>query len=466
MRKLYFILLAGLFFCGRAFAQNDLELRAIYPLDYATPGTWPFGTALFFHSTNSSAINYKICWQLDGGPVQTWNSPAQDPNYYVPGNNLRKIKSGSLKVTFPTPGIHELKVWAKITTSPWDLNFANDTFTKMVKVFSYLPPKEVVMETYKHQNCPPCYPAGIFIHNYMEPKPDYGIVNCYTLYPNEQLYNKVADTINKVYMLAHPQALYDRFKFPFYNHIYSDFIGGIPLDTEDRRYYVEPVEVSLPSVIVDNINHVLKVKVAARIYDTLHGEYRFNVFVTEDSVKAFQVDAPNPGNYYHQKVLRSMMGGAWGQTGSIPGTTLYPGQQFEYEFQVALPYGWGVTEWKQNKMSLVGLVQKYNDQDIYDRRILNSKHTTLFKALGVSTPQQWEDNLSVYPNPVTDELTVSKPGLDGVIHITDVTGRTIQTIEVKHRDEVKINTAGWAQGMYIMNYVGWDDVQIVRKIQK
>lgn len=465
MKTFYSFLFCCLALCGRSYAQNDLELRAVYPLDYATPGTWPFGTALFFHATSGSAIYYKIGWQLDGGPVQSWTSPSQDPYFYIPGNNLRRISDGSFKVTFTTPGIHQLKVWAKLTT-PSDPNPVNDTIIKNVKVFAYLPQKNVVMETYKHQNCPPCYPAANFIHAQMEPKPDYSIVNCYTTIATEALFNKVADTVNTVYQLAHPEALYDRFMFPFNTKIYSDFIGGVALDTAERRYYLEPVEIGLPMVSVDNNLHKLKVKVSARIFDTLKGEYRFNVFVTEDSVKGYQANAPNPSNYYHMKVLRSMMGGAWGQAGSIPATTLLPGQEFYYEFEIALPYGFGITEWNQSKMHITGLLQKYNAQDIYDRRILNSKEMTLPKALGISSEQFDAIALSIYPNPFTDELTITSTSLNGSVSVTDITGRMIWTEEVKGQNELHVSTAQWAQGMYLLTYRDVAGMHTVRKIRK
>src|SRR5690606_27556627 len=131
------------------------------------------------------------------------------------------------------------------------------------------------------------------------------------------------------YLMGHPSFMYDRFAWPYAFAQAVNFANNLPgttvmPDTGHRMKYLEPVAVAFDNVQYDKQSRKLTVKLKAEVFDTLAGDYRFNMYVTEDSVVSWQSAAP-PGTYYHHRVMREAAGGAWGTQGSLPSTIL-PGQ--------------------------------------------------------------------------------------------------------------------------------------------
>ena len=65
-------------------------------------------------------------------------------------------------------------------------------------------------------------------------------------------------------------------------------------------------------------------------------------------------------------------------------------------------------------------------------------------------------SLDVYPNPATDKITIQLHGqLNGTIKLTDLNGKTILSQPVPlHSGQMELNTAGLAQGMYLLTGTG------------
>lgn len=70
-------------------------------------------------------------------------------------------------------------------------------------------------------------------------------------------------------------------------------------------------------------------------------------------------------NYHHMKVVRAMLGGAWGTSGKIPKGTA-SGKKIEHTYTYALPGAYNA-----NNIFVVGLVQKYDPAANGNRQILN-----------------------------------------------------------------------------------------------
>jgi hypothetical protein len=212
---------------------------------------------------------------------------------------------------------------------------------------------------------------------------------------------------------------------------------------------MEPLGVTFQQVQYDVFTNILKVKLRAEAYDTLYGEYRFNVFITEDSIKAWQASAPDPMDYYHRRVMRKMLGGPWGEPNSVVPTTLYPGQFYEYEFQFTVP-----VKWNAQRLKLTGLLQKYNSADIYDRRILNSCQADLGQlvSLSVGDLNAHSSSFRVTPNPVSGYALIQGEDITGSITILNTYGQLVEQVEVMRKQEVSIPTDDWAAGVYFISY--------------
>jgi hypothetical protein len=171
--------------------------------------------------------------------------------------------------------------------------------------------------------------------------------------------------------------------------------------------------------------------------------------VTEDEVKAFQSAAPDPNNYYHKRVLRAMVGGSWGQQGSLP-ATIKNGDYHEYEFTYTVPAGYNTS-----KLRLVGMVQAYNADD-KKRHMLNSDHKTFLQALAVQDIEQVA-KARVYPNPATDKLTIEVDKAKAyTATLVDMAGRICRSEQCTGNTTIDIEAL--APGSYLLHI---DDGRVV-----
>ncbi len=122
----------------------------------------------------------------------------------------------------------------------------------------------------------------------------------------------------------------------------------------------------------------------------------------EDSIVEFQASAPNPNSYVHTRVMRTILGGTWGQPSSIP-STVTSGQTVTYTFNYTVP-----ANFDMRMLRLVGMVQKFSP-DRYDRRILNSGKVLVrdYWTTPLGTNEVSKNvNIKVYPNPASSNLNI------------------------------------------------------------
>jgi hypothetical protein len=132
------------------------------------------------------------------------------------------------------------------------------------------------------------------------------------------------------------------------------------------------------------INATIKGKFDQAITD----EIRFNVYVVEDNIPAvgqgytqrnyYNTDPNSPlyqkgdpmKDYNHMKVVRTMMGGPWGEAGSIP-TPVAAGNEVQYQFSVNKAANWDI-----KNIHLIGSVQYATPQK---KQIINAVEGVSFK---------------------------------------------------------------------------------------
>lgn len=141
------------------------------------------------------------------------------------------------------------------------------------------------------------------------------------------------------------------------------------------------VEVTFKSVNYNTVTKKVTVELQAEFFAAMSGDIRFNLYFVEDSVTGTgtgydQVNAYNTWDnnpfqgkgspikgFIHRHVLRKMLGGAWGTSGSLP-ASVKAGDIKTYTYSET------ITTWKPDRVSMVAVVQKY-DQDDTKRNILN-----------------------------------------------------------------------------------------------
>jgi hypothetical protein len=123
---------------------------------------------------------------------------------------------------------------------------------------------------------------------------------------------------------------------------------------------------------LDTRTRVAKIQVVANVAEAMSFPLRFNAFVVEDDVTGTGIgyDQHNylsgrPGfenspyysqpqvlaGYHHMKVVRQMLGGAWGVAGGLP-ASVKAGQLYSYTFTATLN-----AQWNLDKLWFVGMLQ-------------------------------------------------------------------------------------------------------------
>jgi hypothetical protein len=417
-------------------AQLDLSLVDIYPVDYLETGSvkkfYPICRNMGTVNVNYSDMT--VSWQIDGGPVSNATPQNTTPSFLIAGLK-EPLESTTMNLQAPTTaGAYTLKMW--ISTVGSDINALNDTITQTIKVIDGLPQKNVMLKMFKHQTCGPCYPADTMVKNQVDMRPQNNTVNIYTG-TNDIIYSAHGDTLDNY---SHPMVVFDHFDFPsdpfslgnsFYTYNGDRYLENLYV----REEFLEPVAVSIPSLTVDTNNRTIVAQVSAEFYDDLNDDLRFNMYVLEDSILAYQAAAPDPNNYYHTRVLRTMLGGTWGLASSIP-QQVSAGQTVNY----TVPVGYDM-----KCLRLIALVQKYN-ASVYNRRILNSEKVFTKDYLSASNTENngLLHQFNVYPNPANETLNIDLG--DGAdmknLKIMSVLGQTILESDFTNSIDISQLTEG------------------------
>lgn len=442
MKKLLYIL--TLFTTNIAIAQSDFAVIAASPLDYQVPGTRNFSITI--ENKGSSGIaSYSISWQLDNGPISTVNKTAGQT---VWNGKKGLVQDASMQVVLPAAGTYILKAWLN-NMVPTDSKPSNDTIRRIINVLPVLPKKNVVLEVFKHQACGPCYPAANYTDTFISKNPLYSVANIYTV-TSDPLFNLEGANVDGLYGFAHPAPVFDRFSFPFMGGMNSSYTSG-PSGYElkyygQREQYYEPVEVYFESLTFDKTTRKIDINVGAKFYDGIQGNLRFNLYITEDSIVSFQATAPDPNKYYHKSVVRAMLGGSWGNAGSIP-STVKKNDQFYQSYTYTVPQNV-----KLKDLKLIALVQTYNSSDKYDRRILNSSRKDLKDVLTINNTTRTNTRFNIYPNPVQKTLHISfedKLAKPCNVWISDINGKTLYSND-NCNNGTSINIKEFPSGNYFI----------------
>ena len=93
-------------------------------------------------------------------------------------------------------------------------------------------------------------------------------------------------------------------------------------------------------------------------------------------------------------------------------------------------------------------------------------HITRVKAAGIDDQTNNNEQLSIYPNPVNDILTIDFPAYTGrdktMIELYSITGRLIKVLPIQSR-LTQLNISDLAKGVYVIKVINDGGVE-VRKI--
>jgi len=88
-------------------------------------------------------------------------------------------------------------------------------------------------------------------------------------------------------------------------------------------------------------------------------------------------------------------------------------------------------------------------------------------TLAISSPKTTNSNISIYPNPFTDQLVIQLGEGDGFkrLRLSSITGKVVMEENIQNQSVLSLNTSGLAKGYYILTLVS-DKGVISRKVVK
>lgn len=200
-------------------------------------------------------------------------------------------------------------------------------------------------------------------------------------------------------------------------------------------------------------NRTISISVTAKALAALTGDYNINVWLIEDDVtgtgsgwsqanayngtaghKYYNAGSPIP-NFKHQHVLRAMIGGTWGTSAaSNPAANSSVTKTFTYVIPATYtPTAGnpGTSTPDLNKMHLIAFVQKATTGSKVNNKDINIINSVEAKFFPWNTNVQNVSNLAdltVYPNPASDMITVNahlNTPAETKIVITNTVGQTV-----------------------------------------
>ncbi len=158
-----------------------------------------------------------------------------------------------------------------------------------------------------------------------------------------------------------------------------------------------------------------------------------------------ETDPVLAANMYYDHVARTILGGFGGQSGSLP-ASITAGGNYSYTFNYTIP----ATSAADNVYAYVLLINNTTGQ------VLNA--TSALSVTGITDVNSHIDQLSIYPNPTTDELNVlftMNKAQNVSFDIVDMLGKVVYTQTYNKlaatNQAINFSVADLASGVYFLN---------------
>ncbi|MBL0310347.1 MAG: Omp28-related outer membrane protein [Bacteroidetes bacterium] len=361
-------------------------------------------------------------------------------------NNLGMLPFAKQEFTFAakypitTVGTFNFQVISFGVSIGADAHLANDTAKATIISLSHLPDKNVLLEESTTAVCGWCPGGTTRINDLMQTEGDYVIpVAMHAGFGTDAMTIDEHTTLSDAFGSGAPYAAIDRILFseedginvglPSLASNYNIWKAKVQL----QKNYLQPVSIIASNTFTPGTRR-LNINVNAVFYGAVSGDFRINCYVVEDSVVgtgsgynqvSYYNSSPadttlnpwfNKGNpmvgFIHRNVVRSFLGGAWGNDSIIPDRT-EDGGFYTKDYSVVVPAGWNVAHLK-----LVALVSNYSsDYSSGLNEVLNSVEMSLNGQVSNNAPQavyatgidelKALDKMNIAPNPARNMVTVS-----------------------------------------------------------
>ena len=342
--------------------------------------------------------------------------------------------------------------------------------------------KNVLVEKYTSVYCGQCPDGAVLMNNITVNNPNVIWVSHHAGFTKDGMSIERLDTLADAFTIGTPMATVDRVSYTNSVGNVALFMSAWPSRIDTQLNKTAEVNVQVNGVYNPTTQFAL-VTIDATFQNaiTANGSYRMNLFVVEDSVVGTggtfdQVNYFNntSGHYYenagnpiigypHRHVVRKVPSTTWGTPSIIPNTPII-NNTYSISYLVYLPNYYDVS-----KLSFVAFVTDYDENNIYERKVLNANKSLLqdFVVNTVETPVVIHD-FGVQPNPATTftNLVISSEEAKNIeIRITNLMGQTVYTnknLSIQAgENRIPIDVQSISSGIYMVSIL--NDNTIVSK---
>lgn len=355
-------------------AAIDMALTEVELTGYEARGFKPL-TVTVRNDGNSPISSFDLSFSIDSGA--TWVTETKTGLNLIPGNEAQ--------ITFdalvPLRDSREYQILAKVKNpnSTVDPVTTNDESSNTVQVLLGEAQKIVLLEEFTGAWCQYCPDGAVIVEELLAAYPnDVLATGCHT---GDGMANTDSEALNDAFADGWPSGMIDRFKFDDqaevgFNRSLWESKALLRMDV------ISPVALNATNTYDPNTRELV-VDVTANFLANTDQEYRLSVVVIEDSVVGsgsgynqvnyFNNVSGHPYNgagnpiigFVHEHVQRNIIGGVWGQSGSLP-ATIVAGTPYTYQFTNTLS-----NNYRDNHVKLIVVVQEYNAAT-NDRNIVNA----------------------------------------------------------------------------------------------
>jgi len=319
--------------------------------------------------------------------------------------------------------------------------------------------KKVLFEEFTGTACGNCPKGHYIMDNLLDTYPNVIGVGLHTYNSNDAMFFPEIDTIGQAYTPGAPMAGTDRI---FSGSSVAQAWSTWESDIQTRLAESPKLSVSL-DVTWNSSSRLISAIITCDMLQNLpNGDYRFNLYVVEDSVTGtgsgydqtsyYDSDSTLPffglGNpivgYVHKHVARAILPNSWGQGGIISSSPL-TGESFSTTINYTLP-----ASYDEQKIELVAFISKYTSNHQGDEVFNAEKAPLIDGSIGIATLSQ-ETGFEVYPNP-SDGTVYLDVKTNGKIRLSDSTGKTVMTIDLK-KGTNSIDLSSLPKGIYFANMI-------------
>ena len=319
--------------------------------------------------------------------------------------------------------------------------------------------KKVLFEEFTGTGCGNCPEGHYIMDGLLNTYPNVIGVGLHTYNASDAMFFPEIDTIGQAYAPGAPMAATDRM---FSSGSVAQTWATWESDIQDRLNEVPKVSVSL-DVSWNSSTREISTNITCNILQNLPmGDYRFNLYVVEDSVTGagsgydqvsyYDDDPSSPfyglGNpivgYVHRHVARAILPNSWGQEGIISPSPL-TGESFSTTINYTLP-----ASYDEQKIQLVAFISKYTSNHQGDEVYNAEKAPLIDGPLGLSTFSQ-EADFMVYPNP-SDGIVYFEGTNISKIRLYNSTGLAVIRIDLKMGTN-RIDLNSLPKGIYYANMI-------------